>query len=165
MAISEWRVKKSEWGMVSGEWRRVCGARSRFPFAIHYSPLTAAIVALAVLSGLPAFAQAPSFSSSPFRFTQADGETIYRNVCAGCHMPDGRGAVGAGAYPSLIRNSKLEAAGYPLTLVMNGRKAMPAFGIAMTDAQVAAVVNYVRTHFGNAYTDAVTANDVKSARQ
>jgi len=29
---------------------------------------------------------------------------------------------------------------------------------------VAAVVNYVRTHFGNTYTDAVTADDVKNAR-
>ena len=34
----------------------------------------------------------------------------------------------------------------------------------MTDEQVAAVVNYVRTHFGNDYTDPVTAQDVKSVR-
>ena len=60
-------------------------------------------------------AQSPSpFSSNPFRFTHQDGEAIYRNVCAGCHMPDGRGASGAGAYPALARNAKLEAAGYPV---------------------------------------------------
>jgi mono/diheme cytochrome c family protein len=29
---------------------------------------------------------------------------------------------------------------------------------------VAAVVNYVRTHFGNQYQDAVTPDDVKQAR-
>ena len=34
----------------------------------------------------------------------------------------------------------------------------------MTDDQVAAVVNYVRTHFGNDYRDAVTAADVKAVR-
>ena len=42
--------------------------------------------------------------------------------------------------------------------------AMPGFGWALSDDQVAAVVNYVRSHFGNAYTDEVTAADVKAAR-
>jgi mono/diheme cytochrome c family protein len=37
-------------------------------------------------------------------------------------------------------------------------------GIMMNDEQVAAVVNYVRTHFGNHYTDAVTADNVKAVR-
>jgi mono/diheme cytochrome c family protein len=41
---------------------------------------------------------------------------------------------------------------------------MPAIGDMMSDAQVAAVVNYVRTHFGNAYPDAVTVEDVAAAR-
>ena len=41
---------------------------------------------------------------------------------------------------------------------------MPPVGAMMSDAQVAAVVNYVRTHFGNAYRDTVSANDVKRVR-
>ena len=123
-----------------------------------------ATIVLATTSA--AFAQSSaSFSATPFRFTQQDGEGIYRSVCAGCHMPDGRGATGAGTYPSLVRNAKLEAAGYPVLLVVNGRKAMPAFGSAMTDAQIAAVVNYVRGNFGNTYADKVSADDVKAARQ
>jgi len=110
--------------------------------------------------------QSPSpFSSNPFRFTHQDGEAIYRNVCAGCHMPDGRGASGAGAYPALARNAKLEAAGYPVLLVVNGQKAMPAFGRVLDDNQVAAVVNYIRANLGNAYTDRVSTDDVKAARQ
>jgi mono/diheme cytochrome c family protein len=124
-----------------------------------------AALAIILVATTAALAQSPSFSTNPFRFTEPDGEAIYRNVCAGCHMPDGRGAIGAGAYPSLVRNAKLEAVGYPLSLVVSGRKAMPAFGQAMTDAQVAAVVNYVRSNFGNAYADAVSADDVKAARQ
>ena len=119
------------------------------------------------LAATAAVAQAQSpgpFSSSPFRFTHQDGEAIYRNVCAGCHMPDGRGAVGAGAYPALARNPKLEAAGYPVLLVVNGQKAMPAFGRTLDDNQVAAVVNYIRASFGNAYTDRVSTDDVKAAR-
>jgi len=34
----------------------------------------------------------------------------------------------------------------------------------MSDEQVAAVVNYVRRHFGNDYPDPVTVDDVKSGR-
>ncbi|WP_374651574.1 cytochrome c [Rhizorhabdus sp.] len=44
---------------------------------------------------------------------------------------------------------------------MNG---MPALGRMMTDEQVAEVVNYVRTHFGNSYVDRVTAEEVKAVR-
>ena len=34
----------------------------------------------------------------------------------------------------------------------------------MSDEQVAAIVNYVRTHFGNDYRDTVTAENVKAVR-
>ena len=35
----------------------------------------------------------------------------------------------------------------------------------MSDDQVAAVVNYLRTHFGNRYSDVVTSEDVKIIRR
>jgi mono/diheme cytochrome c family protein len=98
------------------------------------------------------------------KFDQQSGATLYSQVCQGCHMADGKGAVGAGHYPALAGNTKLEAAGYPLTMVLQGRNGMPPVGKMMTDAQVAMVVNYVRTHFGNAYTDAVKPEDVKPLR-
>jgi mono/diheme cytochrome c family protein len=125
-----------------------------------------AVIALSVMTASAALAQSPGpFSTNPFRITHQDGEAIYRNVCAGCHMPDGRGAAGAGAYPGLAHNAKLEAAGYPVLLVVNGRKAMPPFGQQLDDNQVAAVVNYIRGNLGNAYADRVNADDVKAARQ
>ena len=80
-------------------------------------------------------------------------------------MSNGRGAKGAGSYPSLIGNRNLQASGYAVYLVLNGRRAMPPFGEMMTDGQIAAVVNYVRTHFGNADQDTVTAKDVSDARR
>jgi mono/diheme cytochrome c family protein len=92
------------------------------------------------------------------------GEELYDNVCRGCHMSDAKGATGAGSYPSLAANPNLQAAGYPITMVMRGRRGMPPFGDMMNDAQIAAVVNYLRTHFGNSYTDVVTAQDVRDAR-
>jgi mono/diheme cytochrome c family protein len=103
--------------------------------------------------------------SSGFRFVEMSGEELFVNVCQGCHMPNAGGAAGAGTYPSLASNSNLQSSGYPIDLVVNGRRAMPPFGDMMSDAQVAAVVNYLRTHFGNDYRDAVTAKDVKQARR
>jgi mono/diheme cytochrome c family protein len=104
-----------------------------------------------------------SFMSSQ-RFMQRDGEVIYRTVCQGCHMPDAQGAVGAGAYPALASDPKLAEAEYPVLVVVNGSKGMPPFGKLLNDEQVAAVVNYVRSHFGNSYPDSVSPADVGSAR-
>ena len=70
----------------------------------------------------------------------------------------------AGTYPSLAVDKNLEASGYPLSIVVNGQRAMPPVGQLMNDDQVAAVVNYVRTHFGNHYDDAVTKDEVKAIR-
>jgi mono/diheme cytochrome c family protein len=103
--------------------------------------------------------------SSGYRFVEMTGEELFANVCQGCHMPDAAGATGAGSYPSLAGNSNLEAAGYPVLIVVHGRRGMPPFGDMMTDGQVAAVVNYLRTHFGNSYQDLVTARDVRDARR
>jgi mono/diheme cytochrome c family protein len=102
--------------------------------------------------------------SMSFRFTETTGEELFASACQACHMPDGKGAVGAGTYPSLAQDSNLAAGGYPVTIVVRGQRAMPPVGAMMSDAQVAAVVNYVRTHFGNQYQDAVSADDVKLVR-
>jgi len=129
------------------------------------------ISAALLLSSFMAYAQSaePSTSrpalSTGFRFIETSGEELFANVCRGCHMPDGKGAVGAGTYPSLVANKNLEAGGYPVDLVVNGQRAMPPFGAMMSDDQVAAVVNYLRTHFDNNYQDAVTAADVKTVRR
>ena len=103
--------------------------------------------------------------SSGFRFVELSGEELFANVCQGCHMQNAAGATGAGIYPSLISDRNLQASGYAIDLIVNGRRAMPGLGDLMSDAQVAAVVNYLRTHFGNDYHDAVTAKDVKEARR
>jgi mono/diheme cytochrome c family protein len=122
-------------------------------------------VALAfVLSPFAAHAQSAVHFSPFFRFTEQSGEQLFANVCQGCHMPDAGGAVGAGTYPSLAGNKTLEAGGYPVYVVVRGQRAMPPVGAMMSDDQVAAVVNYLRTHFGNDYKDAVTAEDVKVVR-
>jgi len=131
--------------------------------------LLAAGLLLALCAGtLPAADEPPPFSPrvtvffSPF--VHRDGATLFRAVCQGCHMADAKGATGAGTYPALAANPKLASAAYPAITVIKGRHGMPAFADYMTDAQVAEVVNYVRTHFDNHYTDALTADDVKKLR-
>ena len=129
------------------------------------------VVALLSLIAPAALAQdathSPSGSalSAGFKFSERSGEELYANVCQACHMPDGKGAVGAGTYPPLAGDKALEANGYPLAIVVNGERGMPPLGEMMNDDQIAAVVNYVRTHFGNNYQDAVTAADVKAVRR
>jgi mono/diheme cytochrome c family protein len=123
------------------------------------------VAALSLLS-VTAHAQSAGLTwSEGYRFSETSGETLFANVCRGCHMSDGKGATGAGTYPSLARNSKLEAREYPVSIVVNGQRDMPPFGAMMSDDQVAAVVNYLRTHFGNHYSDVVTSEDVKIIRR
>ena len=92
--------------------------------------------------------------------TAQGGEQIYRQICQACHMPDARGASGAAVIPALARNPKLADASYPITMVLKGRGSMPWFAGSLKPAQVAAVVGYVRTHFGNDYPEPVTEADV-----
>jgi mono/diheme cytochrome c family protein len=136
----------------------------------HFSTAGLALLALALSASSVASAKDESGRSlqgalSPgFRFTEASGEQLFVSVCQGCHMPDGNGATGAGSYPALSADGNLESSGYPVYVVVRGQRAMPPIGSMMSDDQVAAVVNYVRTHFGNQYRDAVTAEDVKRVR-
>jgi len=109
-------------------------------------------------------ASGPALSAG-FRFFEMSGEELFANVCQACHMSDGKGAAGAGTYPSLAGNSNLESRSYAVAVVVNGQRGMPAFGAMMSDDQVTAVVNYLRTHFGNNFPDAVTVEDVKAARR
>jgi mono/diheme cytochrome c family protein len=108
--------------------------------------------------------QADPRFSNPMRFMPQTGEALYVDICQGCHMPGGVGAVGGGTYPALTKNPKLAVAGYVLSMVINGRKGMPPFGGLLTDQQVAAVVTYVRTHFGNEFSDEVTAAEAGASR-
>lgn len=97
-------------------------------------------------------------------YALSGGEAIYQGICQGCHMADARGAQGAGRYPALASNPRLAGAGYVIHLVLMGQKGMPGFGDNLSDQQVADVVNYVRSHFGNNFGGTVTPDAVKKAR-
>ena len=106
----------------------------------------------------------------------SDGEQIYAQICQGCHMSEGRGAIGAGYYPAFAGNPAMASANYMAATVLNGRRNMPAFAHSaknefffaatwLTDTQVANVINFIRSHFGNHYTDTISAANVAALHE
>jgi len=122
-----------------------------------------ALIALACLVPRVHAQSGPAFLDREAQ-QKATGEQIFTHICQGCHMADAKGAQGAGTYPALAGNPKLASPQYPMAMVLNGRGAMPPFGRLFSDEQVAGVVNYLRSHFGNHYTDTISAADVKAMR-
>ena len=72
-----------------------------------------ALPALLLITGVARADQPGPTFGNPYAFTEQSGEAIYQSVCAGCHMPDGKGATGAGTYPSLNGDEKLAVACLP----------------------------------------------------
>ncbi|CAM8668572.1 Cytochrome c6 [Sphingobium sp. AntQ-1] len=116
------------------------------------------LAALAVLAAAPALADSPG--GRPVKLALPDGEQVYKQVCAACHLDHAQGSPD-GTVPALAHNAKLASADYPITVVMKGQGGMPWFSEMLTPGQVAAVVGYVRTHFDNSYADPVSEADVK----
>ena len=121
-----------------------------------------------LLLTMPVLAQAPSGggdsagSANAPTMAPVTGEQVYQQVCQACHMADAKVGVGAGHIPALAKNNKLSEPGYPIGMIIQGRGAMPPLTDLLKPAQIAAVVSYVRTHFGNTYKKPVTEADVKA---
>ena len=101
------------------------------------------------------------------------GANVYGANCVTCHQVDGRGV--AGVYPPLVASEWANAdEGRLIRLVLNGMRGRHVAGGVeydnvmtphsfLSDDQIAAVLNYVRTHFGNS-ADSVRAGDVAAVR-
>jgi mono/diheme cytochrome c family protein len=125
---------------------------------------------LCIVMSARARADDPGVSATAV-LTAASGAEVYAHICQGCHMADGKGAVGAGHYPALASDPALISWQFVALAILQGRNAMPPFGHAsggggpfgvprLSDEQIAAVINYVRSHFGNHYSDRVFAAQV-----
>jgi mono/diheme cytochrome c family protein len=147
------------------------------PISLGYLCAAAACCGLlsAVVIQSPAQAQSAGiFDSTPLTVTT--GKQIYERICQGCHMPDAKGAVGAGKYPALAGDPALASRQFMALTLLTGRRNMPAFSAkhavgfggppaALTSVQIAAVINYVRSNFGNHFNDAITPEEVTALDQ
>jgi mono/diheme cytochrome c family protein len=114
----------------------------------------------AIAAYLKSTAGKPSYAENKGGVSEA-GAALYLSNCAFCHEQSGRGV--AGEIPALAGSGVVRARGAEdaLRVVLGGLPAtrtlapMPAVGAGMSDEQIAAVVNYVRSAWGNnAPTDA-----------
>jgi cytochrome c6 len=96
---------------------------------------------LAAALGLAALAS-PSFAAPP------TGQTLFLENCSACHQPTGLGR--PGAFPALAGDKFVTSDPAPVAaIVLNGRGGMPAFKADLNDADLAAILSYVRTAWGN----------------
>jgi mono/diheme cytochrome c family protein len=105
-----------------------------------------------------------------------DGGQLFTLYCSACHGTDGKGATG-GQFPPLAasdwvlgdaaRAVKIVLHGLHGEVEVDGRKfnlEMPPQGSVLPDDQIAAILTYARSSWGNK-ADAVTADFVKATRE
>lgn len=109
----------------------------------------------------------------------SQGQSVYMTVCFACHQPTGLGL--PGMFPPLAASDWANAAkpdrlirmvlhGFTGPLVINGKPfttpapLMPPQGAALSDAQIAHVLTFVRNNFGNK-AGAVSPDQVKGIRE
>jgi mono/diheme cytochrome c family protein len=119
---------------------------------------------------------APPIPSAESSLLLSFGKTIYDGQCASCHGADGTGK--SPHYPPLAGNQSIQMSSSvnAIRMVLNGGYppgtagnpmpyGMPPFAQRLSDDEVAAVVTYIRTSWGNRGTpvSARQANELRSA--
>ena len=140
---------------------------------------TAVVVAIAVVEGaMPVPADTGVATSSALvrpmasRPQPPDGRELYATTCSACHQLDGSGLTDV--YPPLAESEwvtgdeerliKVVLHGLTGEVEVGGEiysGAMPGWGSTLNDAQVAAVLTYVRKSWGNAAPAVVPATVAK----
>jgi mono/diheme cytochrome c family protein len=129
-------------------------------------------------SGQLAVVQAPAGQSQPPKEVRADsgggalGLRVFEGACIGCHSFDGSGAVSK--YATLLGTRAVnDPAGTNATQALLqgthvhtalGKEFMPGFGNDYSDAEIAAVVNFVTGRFGMT-ASALTPEEIAKRRQ
>ena len=130
-------------------------------------PLTSEALPGTLAGPAPASPKLPASEAGPAR-----GKAIFEGACASCHGWDGRGSLttyatltGARAVndPSAVNVAQIVLQGSRRT-TPQGEAFMPAFGAAYSDAEIAAVANYVTGRFGSAPSH-LEARDVARLRR
>jgi mono/diheme cytochrome c family protein len=110
------------------------------------------ITALAALVGIAASVPAHA----------QDGKALFQKNCAACHQASGKGI--PGAFPALAGNAFLQGpAKDPAGVLLKGRGGMPDFSQVLSDGDIAAVLTYARSSWGNR-ADGLTEQEVSALR-
>jgi mono/diheme cytochrome c family protein len=133
------------------------------------------IASIAVyLKSLPTGPSEPTVTP-PQTSEMTAGAAVYSKFCVACHEADGSGA--PRIYPPLPANALLQSADAASTLrvILDGAHTvttprapntgeMPGYADKLSDAEIAAVTNYIRNSWSNA-APLVTADEVAKARK
>jgi mono/diheme cytochrome c family protein len=118
------------------------GARHTFIPTRWLAPMLSVAVAVLVLNATAqsAGAQQPNSQQS------ANGADVYKQAgCVVCHGGFGTGGFG----PKLAGDPMLAVQQYVIAQILIGRGQMPAFDGKLSDQQIAAVAQYIRSSWGN----------------
>ena len=101
--------------------------------------------------GKPGMAPAAAALSAADQKRFTAGQEIYRNLCEGCHGAEGREQ--PGATPNIAgAPSVVGPPGVPIRVLLHGKEGpvglMPAHGDTLNDADIAAVLTYIRRAWG-----------------
>jgi mono/diheme cytochrome c family protein len=92
----------------------------------------------------------PLTSEEQRRFDE--GKTVYTNLCMACHQEDGRGREKL-APPLIGSPFAVGPPGVAVRILLSGKEGpvglMPPLGAALTDAQIAAALTFVRRSWGH----------------
>ena len=110
----------------------------------------------------------------PLEGETMSGSKVFASTCAGCHGPEGAGVTGV--FPALASNEVVNAADPTehINVVLHGLQGravggmtysaqMPAFGPQLSDEEIAAVIDFERTSWGNHGTP-ISAQQVAAVR-
>lgn len=105
----------------------------------------------------------PTAPAGPGLAAAPAGQAIYSARCSACHGSNGQGI--PGTFPALAGNPDVTAADPSgiVATVKHGKGAMPAWSSQLSNADIAAVLTYIRSSWGNNAAP-VTETDVAGLR-
>jgi mono/diheme cytochrome c family protein len=145
-------------GLLPAQWKAVLASMQDYGMEATEQEKSKLLAYLtAYLGQTPPPAKTPATAGGTA--AKADGKTVWQENCAACHGDEGEGQ--PGNFPRLAGNPDLfKDRAFPVLVVLHGisgpitvkgqsyDSAMPAFG-HLSDAEIAAVVNFVRSAWGN----------------
>ncbi|OOG52410.1 cytochrome-c oxidase [Rhodanobacter sp. B05] len=125
-------------------------------------------------AAMPASPSTSASASGGYNYDAAKGRALFTANCSACHQATGEGV--PGAFPPLKGNAAVDSADPTLHIhtVLQGAhgvtiggvaysSVMPPFAAQLSDAEIANIINYERSSWGN-HARAVTPSDVAAVR-